>query len=124
MLPALEVFGFLEEVDCKTIEKYMFAYEYQDGNYVFKEGTHGGYMFFIVGRTVDVIKQLDNRRTKVAELGPGRSVGKMSLIDGGTRSATVKATSDLNLIVLKRENFQNLLKEEPDVANKVLMGIA
>lgn len=124
MLPKLEVFKFLDEADCKTIEKYMFSYEYKDGNYVFKEGTHGGYMFFIVDGTVDVIKQIDTQKTKVATLGAGRSVGEMSLIDGGTRSATVKATSDLSLIVLKREDFQKLLDEEPVIANKVLMGIA
>ena len=124
MLPKLEVFKFLDESDCKTIEKYMFAYPYKEGSYVFKEGTHGGYMFFIVDGTVEVIKQFDAKRATIATLGPGRSVGEMSLIDGGTRSATVKANTDLNLIVLKREDFKKLLAEEPGVANKVLMGIA
>lgn len=123
MLSDLEVFKYLEDSDCQTIEKYMFNYEYKEGNYVFKEGTHGGYMFFIVDGTVDIIKQFDDNKTKIAELGPGRSVGEMSLIDGSKRSATVKATSDLDLIVLKREDFQKLIEEEPDVANKVLIGI-
>ncbi|MEX2326532.1 MAG: cyclic nucleotide-binding domain-containing protein [Pseudomonadales bacterium] len=81
-------------------------------------------MFFIVDGTVEVIKQFDTKKHTIAELGPGRSVGEMSLIDGAPRSATVRAKDNLSLIVLKREDFQKMLAEEPEIANRVLMGIA
>lgn len=123
LLPKLEVFNFLEEADYDTIERYMFKYDYEEGAYVFKEGTHGGYMFFIVEGSVEVIKQFDTKKHTIAELGPGRSVGEMSLIDGAPRSATVRAKDNLTLIVLKREDFQKMLEEQPEVANKILMGI-
>ncbi len=123
LLPKLDVFGFLQESDYGIIEKYMFKYEYEENAYVFKEGTHGGYMFFIVDGTVEVIKQFDTKKHVIAELSAGRSVGEMSLIDGAPRSATVRAKSDLSLIVLKREDFQKLLDDEPGIANRVLMGI-
>ncbi|MCB1643934.1 MAG: cyclic nucleotide-binding domain-containing protein [Pseudomonadales bacterium] len=124
ILPKLEVLSFLEESDYPVIEKFMFAYDYDEGSYVFKENTHGGYMFFIIKGTVEVIKQYDNKRHIIAELSEGRSVGEMSLIDGAPRSATVKAKTPLSLIVLKREDFQKLLAEHPAIANRVLMGIA
>ncbi|MEX2488949.1 MAG: cyclic nucleotide-binding domain-containing protein, partial [Pseudomonadales bacterium] len=78
MLPELDVFKYLDQSDCEIIEKYMFKYEYKEGSYVFKEGTHGGYMFFIVDGTVDIIKQFDTKKTTIAQLGSGRSVGEMS----------------------------------------------
>lgn len=124
LIPKLEVFNFLEEGDHTVLEKYMFRYDYEDGAYVFKEGTHGGYMFFIVDGNVEVIKQFDTKKHTIAVLGPGRSVGEMSLIDGAPRSATVRAKDNLALIVLKREDFQKMLTEEPAVANRILMGIA
>lgn len=124
LFPKLEVFKFLRQSDYKTIESYMFRYDYEKGAYIFKEGTHGAYMFFIVEGTVEVIKQFDTRKHTIAELGPGRSVGEMSLIDGAPRSATVRAKDKLSLIVLKREHFKKLLKEEPEIANRVLMGIS
>ncbi len=124
LLPKLEVFNFLDESDYSTIEKYMFTHEYDSGAYVFKEGAHGGYMFFIIDGEVDVIKQFDTAKHTIATLGSGRSVGEMSLIDGAPRSATAKAKSKLKLIVLKRENFNKLNDEHPALANKVLMGIA
>ncbi len=124
LIPKLEVFTFLEESDHATLEKFMFRYDYDESTYVFKEGTHGGYMFFIVEGEVEVIKQFDTKKHTIATLGPGRSVGEMSLIDGAPRSATVRARTDLSLIVLKREDFQKLLAEEPQIANRILMGIA
>ena len=124
LIPKLEVFNFLEDADYDVLERYMFRYDYEDGAYVFKEATHGGYMFFIVEGSVEVIKQFDTKKHVIAELGPGRSVGEMSLIDGAPRSATVRAKENLALIVLKKEDFQKMLAEEPAIANKVLMGIA
>ena len=124
LLPKLEVFNFLEESDYPTIEKYFFKHDYDEGSYVFKEGGHGGYMFFIADGEVEIIKQFDNKKHTIAKLGEGRSVGEMSLIDGSPRSATVRALSKLNLIVLKREDFNKLNDEHPKIANKVMMGIA
>lgn len=124
LLPKLEVFNFLDEEDYKIIEKYMFTHEYDQGAYVFKEGAHGGYMFFIIDGEVEVIKQFDTAKHTIATLTQGRSVGEMSLIDGAPRSATARAKTKLKLIVLKREDFNKLNKENPAIANKVLMGIA
>ena len=123
LLPALEVFNFLEDADYRIIEKYMFNYDYDEGSYVFKEGGHGGYMFFIVDGEVEVIKQFDSKTHVIATLAKGRSVGEMSLIDGAPRSATVKAKTALKLIVLKREDFNKLNDEQPAIANKILMGV-
>ena len=124
LLPRLEVFNYLQEEDYDVLENYMFNYDYDEGAYVFKEGTHGGYMFFIVSGVVEVIKQFDTAKHTIATLGPCRSVGEMSLIDGSPRSATVRAKTTLKLIVLKREDFNRLNDENPAVANKILMGMA
>lgn len=124
LFPKLEVFEFLKEEDYETVEEYMFTYEYEQGAYVFKEGTHGGYMFFIVEGKAEVLKQIDTKRTTIAILEKGRSLGEMSMLDGGTRSATVKALTKLTLMVLKREDFHKLMEEHPKTANSIVVGIA
>jgi len=124
ILPRLEVFNFLEEEDYPIIVKYMFSYDYDAGAYVFKEGAHGAYMFFIVSGEVEIIKQFDTAKHTIAKLGTGQSVGEMSLIDCAPRSTTARAKTALKLIVLKREDFNKLNSEHPAIANKVLMGIA
>jgi CRP-like cAMP-binding protein len=123
-LSDLEAFKFLEPQDYRVIEEYMFMHEYEVGSYVCKEGGYGGYMFFIIEGEVEIIKQFDNQKHVIATLSEGMSVGEMSLIDSRPRSATVRASTPLKLIVLKREDFLKLNKMEPTLANKVLMGIA
>ena len=123
-LSNLEAFKFLEPQDYRVIEEYMFVHEYEVGSYVCKEGGYGGYMFFIIEGEVEIIKQFDNQKHVIAVLSEGMSVGEMSLIDSRPRSATVRASTALKLIVLKREDFLRLNKMEPTIANKVLMGIA
>lgn len=124
LVPKLEVFSFLQAKDYPILDKYAFSYQYEKGAYVFKEGTHGGYMFFIVEGEVEVLKQYDNKRTCIATLSRGRSLGEMSMLDGGARSATVRALTDLSLIVLKREDFHRLMEDHPKTANRIILGIA
>jgi len=99
LFPKLDVFSFLKEEDYEVVDKYMFTYSYDQGAYVFKEGAHGAYMFFIVEGTAEVTKQVGEKKTTVATLGKGQSLGEMSMLDGGTRSATVTALTNLTLIV-------------------------
>lgn len=124
LFPKLEVFDFLIPDDYPIIEQYMFRYDYEAGKFVFKEGAHGAYMFFIVEGEAEVSQLVRAQKVVVATLGPGRSLGEMSLLDGKARSATVKANSDLALIVLKREDFAQLLEAHPSTGSRVVIGIA
>lgn len=60
----------------------------------------------------------------VATLGPGDHVGELSLLDGGPRTATVTATTDVALLVLSRPAFNGVLDEIPTLAHKLLVSLA
>lgn len=49
------------------------------------------------------------------DLGPGDFLGEVSLIDGGPRTATVSATTDIEALVVDREGFGRLMTEFPVV---------
>jgi CRP-like cAMP-binding protein len=46
-------------------------------------------------------------------LGPGDVLGEISLIDGGSRTATVTATTPIDALVVGRAGFQRLMEEFP-----------
>jgi CRP-like cAMP-binding protein len=46
-------------------------------------------------------------------LGPGDFLGEISLIDGGSRTATVTATAPIDALVVGRAGFQRLMEEFP-----------
>ena len=60
---------------------------------------------------------------KRSRLSPGDFFGEMSLLDGEPRSATVRAETDVRLLVIQRLNFQVVLREVPDLLHKILVTL-
>jgi CRP/FNR family transcriptional regulator, cyclic AMP receptor protein len=59
----------------------------------------------------------------VATVGPGGFFGELSLLDGEPRVATVTATTDMQLIVMSRHEFNELLAQMPLVSRRILREI-
>ena len=53
-------------------------------------------------------------------LGPGGVFGEISFLDGGSRSATARAVTDVTLLELPREAFHAFLRQRPDVSIAIL----
>src|SRR5689334_9313511 len=56
----------------------------------------------------------------IAVLSPGDFFGEVSLLDGGPRTATVRADGDVRLLALSRRDFLEFLKRHPDAAIHIL----
>ena len=67
------------------------------------------------GRARILIDDGHGREVILNVLGPNEFFGEMSLLDGGTRSATVVSETPVRLLVIKRENFSVLCREVPDL---------
>ncbi len=87
------------------------------GQVILREGDPGGEFFVVVDGHSEV--SVDGQR--VAEIGPGSFFGEMALLDGGERVATVTARTDLDVLVLHREEFNEMLAMAmPTLAPKLL----
>ena len=60
----------------------------------------------------------------VSVIGPGSLIGEMGIIDGGPRSATCTAATDLLVAVLSRDSFRQLMSENPAVAARLILAVA
>jgi CRP/FNR family cyclic AMP-dependent transcriptional regulator len=49
--------------------------------------------------------------------------GEMSLLDGSSRSATVTAVEDSELLIIQRKEFINLLRSDPDISIALLIEL-
>lgn len=85
-----------------------------------EEGKPGHEFFLILDGYATVVR---NGR-KAATLGPGEYFGELALLDRGLRSATVKAASDMNVLVLGQREFAGVLEEVPALARKLLSAMA
>jgi len=87
------------------------------GTEVTREGDPGSEFFVVVEG--DAVASVEGK--KVGTIGAGGFFGEMALIDGAERVATVVATTPMQLLVLSRDDFNEMLAMAmPEVAPKLL----
>lgn len=109
----------------KKLVRYMSVYEVPENTVLFREGEKEAYMVLIVRGRVEVVK-FDSRRTpkKITTLGPGKTIGEMSLIDGESRSASAVTGSEATLFVMTAEQFEGLNQALPGIGITLALKIA
>ncbi len=84
------------------------------------EGHTGHECFVITAGEAEVSRD----GTPIAKLSAGDHFGELALLDGGPRTATVTATTDMTLLVLGQREFLSLLEEVPALSRKMLTTLA
>lgn len=88
---------------------------------VFWVGDEGDSLYVVESGQVTITAP-DERGDHIAldTLGPGGVFGEISLLDGGPRTATVRAVSDVTVLALRRDAFHAFLRQRPEVAIDIL----
>lgn len=83
------------------------------GEDVIKQGEDGDHFYIISKGKCEVLKKKKDSEEliKVAELGVGDSFGEEALLASTKRNATIRMVTDGALMRLKRDDFEQLLKE-------------
>jgi CRP-like cAMP-binding protein len=110
-LKGIELFSTLAGEDLAAIAGIAEEIEKDPGEAVVVEGEPGDALFFVVsGRVV-----VERGGKPVAELGEREVFGEMALLDPGPRSATVRAASEVVLLSIAREDFDDIMRDRPEV---------
>lgn len=90
------------------------------GKVLIRQGDAGRECFVIVdGRATASIRGKGSY-----PMGPGACFGEMSLLDSELRAATVKADTDMRLLVLGSREFSRLISGVPNVSLRVMASLA
>jgi len=119
-LAQVPLFSGCSQRDLQHLARVVDEVQLPHGTVLTHEGDVGREAFVFVHGTAEVTRD----GVTVAEIGPGDVVGEMSLLDGGPRSATVTATSDIEALVLTRPAFDTVLAEVPAFAHRLLVSLA
>lgn len=89
------------------------------GEWIIEEGSLGEALYLIQSGRVKVLKGEGAEVEELAELGPAELFGEMSLIEDALTSASVKAHTEVELLVIRRGDFEKLLADNEKLALKV-----
>ena len=111
-LKSVPLVSGLSDRDLERIASRMKERRLPEGKAVTTEG-ESGVGFFVI---VDGKARVNVGGQDVHTLGPGDHLGEIALIDGGRRSATVTAETDLHCYAMSAWEFRPLVQENPDMA--------
>jgi CRP-like cAMP-binding protein len=119
-LANVPLFAGCSQRELKAIASVVRDITHRAGTVIAREGEPGVGLFVIIEGEADV--SIGGR--KKATLGPGDFFGEIALLDGGPRTATVTAKTDVQLLGLTEWVFRGLMAEHPSIALKTLQQMA
>lgn len=97
---------------------------FQKGNVIIEENSKGDEIYFIKSGKVRVLKNIDGKIIKLAELGKNTFFGEMSMFLGSKRSATVEAVEDTTVEIGNKLTFLSTIKNNPEKAVMIISTLA
>lgn len=105
-------------VDLSMFER--FAVTFQPGDIVFCEYEPGDNFYLIQSGRVQIVKILGDIEKNIDILQPGEIFGEMAILEEAPRSATAVAIDKVKALEFNRQNFEILMKGNPQIALKLL----
>jgi len=116
MLAQIPFFKDLEDEYIEMLAEKMQVFDAVKGKLIISEGDSSQKMYFIIEGTVNVFRKNYTGRTEdICELSAQSYFGEMSIIDGGPRSASVAAKTNVVLAELKWEDVRALFDDKPEI---------
>ena len=108
----------------QQLAAFMQVFRAEPGSMIIREGDVDDYMLLIIQGKVDIVKT-DKRGViqAMTSVGPGMTLGEMSMIDGEPRFATCISVEPTTFAVLSREAMVRIILEEPSLGAKLLIKL-
>jgi len=124
IIGSIQLFDDFDATEIAGLARYMRCYRAPPGSEIIREGEVGDFMLLILDGTVEITKQDARGQPKViSSVGPGKTLGEMSLIDGEPRFASCVTLTKLEFAVLDRHSLSRLISEEPRLGVKLMMEL-
>ena len=110
LIQRLDLFAGLDTRQLDCVLKLLRARFTVPNELIVRKGERGDAVYFIASGAVEVV--FPDRRVK---LGTGDFFGEMALLTGEPRQADVRAQTYCRLLVLRKSDFDRLMRANPDV---------
>ncbi len=124
-LKLIPLFSELKEDELNSLTKVSVRQTFKKDNMVLIEEEVGSTMFIILKGRVKISRISDEGREVILSiLVDGDFFGEMAILDGQTRSANAITLEDTEMLIIRRENFLQMLHDYPQIAINLLKELA
>ena len=115
ILKKIPFFAQLSDEDLEAISQKVQMQYFGPEQVIFEQGDYGEEMYIIKRGKVQVLRDF----SILAVLSNNAFFGEMALVSEEPRNATIKAVSEVEALVLKKDDFRELLETKPSIASVV-----
>jgi CRP/FNR family transcriptional regulator, cyclic AMP receptor protein len=125
VLQKVPLFSELGPAELQRVVEVARERTYPKNSVILFEDDPGDALYVVAkGQVKVVLIGEDGREVILSVLGEGEHFGEMALIDDEPRSAHVIAMEDSTLVVLRREDFQPILSQTPQIGLALLKELS
>ncbi len=120
-LAHIPLFSTLNATEQQQLRDLMHREHFEPNQTIFWFGDLGKSLYLVSKGEVEIqVPGDDGIERKLSRLGPGGFFGELGLLDGGPRTATVRAVGATEVFVLSRDHFHAYIRANPDAAVELL----
>ena len=124
MLRNVPLFAVLDEVQLNALATVVSRRSFPKNRVVLQAGDPTDSLFIVItGRTRVQMADDEGKEVILAVLGPGDFFGEMGLIDDEPRAASVLTTEPCEFVVIIKDDFNALLKNNFEIAMVIMRGL-
>lgn len=121
IIDRLTLFEDLKMKEIEALSAYMHCYGAERGVSLLNEEDQGDFLLIILSGSAVVSRRAQAGAKILATVGPGASLGEMSMIDGEPRFASCVTARPTDFAVLSRHDLNQILVGMPRLGNKFLL---
>ena len=124
LLARVPLLSGLEPAELERIAQVAIPRSFPKGARVFHEGDRSDACYVIRSGEVRVTREhSDGRAIALATLGTGELVGELAMLDGGVRSASVEALTEVELLAVSATDMKGLLERNAQITAKLVVAL-
>lgn len=124
MLRRIPLFSRVEPSKLKLLAFTSEHMTFRDGQYLVRQGDVGNEAYVLMdGRVAVTINSADGEIV-VAELGDNELIGEIAILCDVPRTASVKALGEVKTLLIRKEQFLQLVSQFPQVAIEIMRSLA
>src|SRR6478752_9033436 len=97
---------------------------FAEGQDLFREGDPADSVFRLLSGAVDILRELDGDPVLLGTVGAGQFIGEMGVVENRSRSATVRAASEVEVEILTPTEFFDQIARSPQTARELIQRLS
>ncbi len=116
----MELFADFTHEEIEKLARVCFVKKYHEEQTLFVAGMPGDLMYLVISGQLEIYQPRPGGEKHIAYVEPGDVSGEGCMVLEGTRSTHCRVTKDSELLLLTKNFFHDLERNQPAIVNKIL----